>query len=1341
MDNRQSVSHQGEGRASWPNDAQSEQQLVAYTPSGQDGPSTSYRTQPHSSNRDSEIDGGHVQDTTGCNDQHEMGNDLPTTSRFDDKVHEDLLPAQTERCTDGNHNLSYMGSRGLICTSCGHVELDADQVISSWVDKAYFDSSEEEEEEGKETKNERKVLQKKDSICKMQPTYEELQEILEHLRNRAHIYDRIFGDDLPTTSGSDHKVNEELLAAQTEGCTNGNHKLSYMGSRGLICTSCGHVELDAYQVMSSWVENAYFNISEDVDEEGTETENERKVRQKKGSTYKMQPSEDELREILEYLRSRTHTYAEIFGDESTVPQVDSHSNQDNSDSCSNAMAPVQECHYEIDNLERDLGDSVSTSSISSADRPSNSLDSIEEGVDIVRLDDNSVETVSKGINDTSSCKMAAQEECQEVANFDDGVVVVNDNDAASGGQIRSTRRINTHLSSIYVMDELSEFFGDEYCTPRKKQKVNNDKRVDTGEGSTPVEASEQRRIGTPKQKAAVNSRQKQRMLSEICGTDQRPDNAGGPKVTVVHAQSSKAPRISRKSGGKDDMPYWLKEMTKFMTGAKAKKTKPKRFDMSKFLEESIFRPSSGTMKTGEAEDYPALPRKFRFEDTVVPLTEEEQREAEFAKEVDDLIDELNFNCGVEDIGTVTSREIVQVDEEEEDTQERRCARGLHELTLQDDKGLYCIYCQHVEIHPKDVLPPWVIKARHGPGKKKQSEKGEGLDLTTVSLPVGDTAEGSSRNSGSVWSMMAGVRETMYEHQKEGFEFLWKNLAGSTDIAELKYSNLPGVGGCIISHAPGTGKTRLTITFLETYLKMYPHCLPMIIVPANILCSWEGEFKRWKAGFNFHNLNNTAFIGNERETADQLFDGAKISSRDLEAIRMVKIYSWKKGGGLLGVSYNLFEKLTAEKHLAANAGKGVQRTGAEQNLEVLRSTLLEMPELVILDEGHTPRNHKTKIWTSLVQLKTEKRVILSGTPFQNNFQELFNTLKIVRPTEAEAIMQDRTFAEILHSDKKYKSSRAALLPEAVNRAVERLKVAMSLFVHVHKGTVLQDLPGLKDNLILLKPTGLQKTLIDRLEAERLRKGLPSEFGFSLVSVHPYLTQHCKSQVPTDGIDMQAVEASKLNSGNGVKTKFVLEFVRLSMMLKEKVLIFSQYIPPLELIEEHLTTTFQLNPGKEILRLEGRLQRKQRQKVINAFNDPENDSKILLASIRCCSEGISLVGASRVILLDVVWNPSVEQQAICRAYRIGQTKFVHTYHLMTAGTFEADKYCRQAEKERLSELVFCSSSNEKDISKQQMPEIEDRILEEMVQHAKTKDIFEKIIHQPKSADLIQSLGVRG
>ncbi|KAK4410918.1 SNF2 domain-containing protein CLASSY 3 [Sesamum angolense] len=423
----------------------------------------------------------------------------------------------------------------------------------------------------------------------------------------------------------------------------------------------------------------------------------------------------------------------------------------------------------------------------------------------------------------------------------------------------------------------------------------------------------------------------------------------------------------------------------------------------------------------------------------------------------------------------------------EETQHARCIRGKHELVLQDDLGLICIYCCHLELGPRDILPEW-----------------------------DNFAEFNSSANGTVWSIKPVIRESMYEHQQEGFEFLWKNLAGSINLDELKSTDPGGVGGCIISHAPGTGKTRLTIVFLESYLKLFPNCRPVIITPASMLLTWEEEFRKWNVEFPFYNLNNLEFMGKENKNALRLLAGAKRGNKD--AIRMVKIYSWNMGRSILGISYSLFEKLTGEKYIKEKTN--------------------EKRERVIID-GHTPRNRRSNIWNVLLKVQTKKRVILSGTPFQNNFGELFNTLHIVRPAIADVLAQEKTFAEMIasrrmSSKRKYKdeNSHSTLITGAIDRAVEKLKISMSPFVHVHKGTILQQsLPGLRDCVILLKPPALQKSLIERLE------GSPSTFHFehkvALISVHPYLFQHSDStEEERIGIDLEAVQASKLNPNEGV-----------------------------------------------------------------------------------------------------------------------------------------------------------------------------------------------------------------
>ncbi|WOG83707.1 hypothetical protein DCAR_0102884 [Daucus carota subsp. sativus] len=157
------------------------------------------------------------------------------------------------------------------------------------------------------------------------------------------------------------------------------------------------------------------------------------------------------------------------------------------------------------------------------------------------------------------------------------------------------------------------------------------------------------------------------------------------------------------------------------------------------------------------------------------------------------------------------------------------------------------------------------------------------------------------------------------------------------------------------------------------------------------------------------------------------------------------------------------------------------------------------------------------------------------------------------------------------------------------------------------------------------------------------------------------------------------------------------------------------------------------------MDGKLEAKQRQSSISALNDPKSKSRVLLASIKACSEGIHLVGASRVVLLDVVWNPSVERQAISRAYRIGQTKIVYTYHLI-AEDMEVRKYKVQTAKDRLSEMLF--SSKDTDSLQKNSPDMvsEDRILQEMYQqNDKLGGLFKQILYQPKESDLIDTFDV--
>ncbi|KAL2943404.1 SNF2 domain-containing protein CLASSY 3 [Bienertia sinuspersici] len=588
-------------------------------------------------------------------------------------------------------------------------------------------------------------------------------------------------------------------------------------------------------------------------------------------------------------------------------------------------------------------------------------------------------------------------------------------------------------------------------------------------------------------------------------------------------------------------------------------------------------------------------------------------------------------------------------------QEKLCRKGKHYLVLDEEIGI--------------KLP------------EEQNINSDKFQFPESNNDFGAAHEDDTR--GTVWDLIPGIKRTLYEHQQQGFEFIWRNISGGIKMEELDKPSKYGVGGCIICHAPGTGKTRLAIVFLQSYLKQYPMSKPVIIAPSSMLLTWEEEFARWNIGIPFLNLNSPELSSKEIEVLG--FVGEVKRSK---AVRKTKLCIWTMGKGILGISYTLFEKLAGE------------RKGTEERI---KRALLDQPGLLFLDEGHTPRNDESNIWKVFSEVNTKKRIILSGTPFQNNFDELNNTLSLIREEFRDPFIR----GNYVKGRWKSKMNRNGLSSSKVDeeRRIQDLRNRMKPFVHVHKGEILRKtLRGLFHSVLVLKPSDLQKTYFRYLAG--IKCCLLSDYLVCIASIHPSMLSMC-DQVP-DSVDKTGLDKHKTDLNVGVKIKFLLELIKLSK--GEKVLY---------------------------LLMVGKQRATQRQSSIGLFNDPRSEARVLLASIKACSEGIHLVGASRVVLLDVVWNPSVERQAISRAYRLGQKKDVYVYHLITSGTQEGEKYYRQVAKDRVSEQVFTSSEGDGGQKASTLSRVsEDRILEEMIQHERMKYMFDKIIYQPKADKLIES-----
>ncbi|KAE8679246.1 putative Actin-binding LIM protein 1 [Hibiscus syriacus] len=775
-----------------------------------------------------------------------------------------------------------------------------------------------------------------------------------------------------------------------------------------------------------------------------------------------------------------------------------------------------------------------------------------------------------------------------------------------------------------------------------------------------------------------------------------------------------------------------------------------------------------TILNNEETENNLLPLNFTsgVEDTIT------SQDVEFEDGLVSLWTEMQFCLVSSEIGS-TNPSLVETEDATNVSEVKRdrsslCRQGDHELVLDEEIGRKCKFCSFLELEIKYITSPFMKRPC---GKYERQHSGivnssvfDGLQDLDPSIDM--PGDSSANIEGTVWEIVPNRESKLHPHQREGFEFMWSNIAGGIYRDKSKNS-CSGGGGCIISHAPGTGKTLLTIVFLQTYLKEYPSSWPVIVAPCTMLLTWRDEFIKWKVDIPFHNLNSEDFSDKEETYAIPLYEKLNNGTphADKHAKRVVKLLSWKSSGGVLGISYSLFTKLAGKR----KGGKGKCKNLDDQ----ISKILLDLPRLFVFDEGHIPRNADSLLWKSLSRIKTERRIILSGTPFQNNFKELFNTLWLVRPTFAEGIRYTNRYKVNTRRGRKGDQAKLkfAYWIGSIENDVDRneklreVRAVIKPFVHVYKGTILQTaLPGLKHSLVVLWPTDLQKKILHRVEEilhrveeilQRAREKNPFKKRrikekqnpldldryVSLISIHPSLLKQLliplldekdSNEVVSSIVSMKELERIRLKPDEGVKTKFLMNLLKLSEALEEKVIVFSQYIGPLRLIMDQLQDNLKWKEGVEILFMHGQCDIKQRQCSINVFNDPKSKVRVLLASTKACSEGINLVGGSRLVLLDVTWNPSVERQAISRAYRLGQKKVVYIYHLISSWPMEASKYYRQAGKDRLSELLF--SSDKGDHHKQVCNIVEDKVLEEMFRLETVKSMFEKIINEPKDSEFV-------
>ncbi|XP_057451936.1 SNF2 domain-containing protein CLASSY 1-like [Lotus japonicus] len=750
--------------------------------------------------------------------------------------------------------------------------------------------------------------------------------------------------------------------------------------------------------------------------------------------------------------------------------------------------------------------------------------------------------------------------------------------------------------------------------------------------------------------------------------------------------------------------------------------------------------------------------------------EEEVSEIEMLwREMDDAMIEGFLQEQTEDLSAPTKEETT-----------RTCE---HDYRLDEQLGIYCHRCGFVKEEIRYIMPSFAERRsrRHkdrrcndeepkpeandkpkpednDKPKSDANDKSKSDDQQNVNDdPKGDDNDNDipllltnaacdepiSIENESVWGFIPELGEKMLLHQKKAFEFLWQNIAGSMNPTHMEAQS-ENRGGCVISHAPGAGKTFLTISFLISYLKLFPNKKPLILAPKTTLYTWYQEFIKWNFPMPVHLIHSRR---SQRSFSENSFalPGIPNPNEDVKHTMdcLGKIQKWHAHPSVLVMGYTSFLSLMNEN-------------SKYEHKKYMAKALKESPGIIVLDEGHNPRSTKSNLRKWLMKVKTELRILLSGTLFQNNFGEYFNTLCLARPRFVHEVLQEldpkyvKSEAEkkaphlVESRARKFFMDKIAVKIDAGNENVEEkmmglnmLKKISSGFIDVYdSGNADSMLPGLQIYTLLMNNTEKQSEILQKLQKKMNRSGgypLEVEFLITLVSIHPWLisTTRCAKKFFTSS-QLEQLEKCKIDMKIGSKVKFVMSLVFRVVKMKEKVIIFCRNLAPMWLLLELFETYFKWKMGVEILTLHGEQELFERGKVIDKFEDRRGASKVLLASISACAEGISLTAASRVIFLDSEWNPSKTKQAIARAFRPGQEKVVYVYQLLAAGSFEEDKYKKTNWKDWVSRMIFSEDFVE-DPSKWQAQKIEDDVLREMAEVDKYKSIHQIVKNEKASTNL--------
>jgi SNF2 family DNA or RNA helicase len=332
------------------------------------------------------------------------------------------------------------------------------------------------------------------------------------------------------------------------------------------------------------------------------------------------------------------------------------------------------------------------------------------------------------------------------------------------------------------------------------------------------------------------------------------------------------------------------------------------------------------------------------------------------------------------------------------------------------------------------------------------------------------------------------------------------------------------------------------------------------------------------------------------------------------------------------------------------------------------------ENVVIDEAQNIKNETAKQTQAIKQLSARNKIALTGTPVENRLSELWSIMEFLNPG-------------YLGSGKDFRNNFAIPIERYHNpeqsAALKRLIQPFVLRRLKTDKTIIQDLPDKMEMNVFCNLTQEQASLYEAVVKEMMekielaegmeRRGLILATLTKLKQVcnHPAHFLSDKSSLPH-------------RSGKLARLEEMLEEV---LEGNEKALIFTQYAEMGEMLQQHLQERF----GCEILFLQGKTPKKQRDLMVQRFQEEQHGAPLFILSLKAGGVGLNLTAANHVFHFDRWWNPAVENQATDRAFRIGQTKNVQVYKYVCIGTLEERIDQMIEQKKVLAESIVGSGEN--------------------------------------------------